>query len=261
LVHTELLAGFLVVAATTAAVLTTLVLAAWSCPAATRPGLVAGGLPLGLLPPLVATAFVAAKTGGLLGGLREFGPGGPIAGVTASLWQLQALGWAGFVATCVTGAALALSRSRTSDGFEASSARRGLVLLLLPVLALSASALLTQRVAKGTRCGALVLASTGDEPGARERNEAALESEGFAMNRSGSLGRLARYLSRTTLVGTFGGATLAIVLLGLAAPGFVLAWGSRFGAGFRSAATALWLLAGAFGAFAGLGLLGPFRFS
>jgi hypothetical protein len=134
------------------------------------------------------------------------------------------------------------------------------VLVLLPILALVATALLTQRVAKGTRCGALALASIGDEPGDRERNEAALESEGFAMDRSGSLGRLARYLSRTTLVGTFGGATLAIVLLGLAVPGFVLAWRTRFGAGFRSAAAALWLLAGSFGALASLGVLGPFRF-
>ena len=45
------------------------------------------------------------------------------------------------------------------------------------------------------------------------------------------------------MVGTFGGATAAVILLGLAAPGAILGWRVRFGIAFVAAAAALWLLA------------------
>jgi hypothetical protein len=203
---------------------------------------------------------VAAKTGGLLGGLQDFGPTGQVQAVTASLWQLQSVAWAAFALSCLVGLALGLVRSGGGEPGDASSARRAVVLVMLPLLGLLLTTLVTQRVAKGTRVGAIALSSMGD-PSARERGDAALEAEGFSTERAGGLGRLARYLSRTTLVGTFGGAFVATVLLGLAVPGFILAWRVRFGASFRAAAAAVWLIGAVFGVVACLGLLAPFRFS
>jgi hypothetical protein len=205
---------------------------------------------------------VAAKTGGLLGGLQDFGPAGQVQAVTASLWQLQSLAWAAFALACVVGLLLGFVRAGGGEAGEAATARRSVVLLLLPLAGLLLTALVTQSVAKGTRVGAIALSSMGDDDAsARERGEAALEAEGFSMSRSGDLGRLARYLSRTTLVGTFGGAFVATVLLGLALPGFILAWRVRFDTPLRVGAAAVWLIGAAFGLLASLGLLSPFRFS
>jgi hypothetical protein len=258
--NTELLPGFAVMAAAGVAVLVTLLVAGLSRPASARAGMIGGGLPLALLPPLAASAFVAAKTGGLLGGLQDFGPAGQVQAVTASLWQLQSLAWAAFALSCLVGLALGFVGAGGGDPGAAGSARRGVVLVLLPLVGLLLTALLTHRVAKGTRVGAIALSSMGD-PSAGERGDAALEAEGFSTDRSGGLGRLARYLSRTTLVGAFGGAFAATVLLGLAIPGFILAWRVRFGAAFRAAAAAVWLIGAVFGVLASLGLLAPFRFS
>ncbi len=258
--NTDILPGFAVVAATAAAVLATLLVAGLSRPAAGRAGMVGGGLPLALLPPLAASWFVAAKTGGMLGGLQDFGPTGNVEAVTASLWQLQSLAWAAFALSCVVGLALAFIRALGEESGEASSARRGAVLVLLPLLGLVLTTLVTHRVAKGTRVATLALSNLSD-PSAHERVNAALEAEGFGVETPGSLGRLARYLTRTTLVGVFGGAGVATVLLGLAVPGFILAWRAGFGAAFRAAAAAVWLIGAVFGVLASLGLLAPFRFS
>jgi hypothetical protein len=259
--NTEILPGLAVTVAAAVAVLATLLVAGLSRPAVARAGMIAGGLPIALLPPVAASAFVAAKSGGLLGGLPDFGPSGQVQAVTASLWQLQSLAWAAFALACVVGLALGLVRAGGGDAGEAASARRGVVLLLLPLAGLLLTALVTQSVAKGTRVGAIALSSMGDDASARERGEAALEAEGFSMSKSGDLGRLARYLSRTTLVGTFGGAFVATVLLGLALPGFILAWRARFDTPFRVGAAAVWLIGAVFGLLASLGMLSAFRFS
>ena len=258
--NTEILPGLVVVAAAAVAVLVTLLVAGLSRPAAARAGMVAGGVPLALLPPLAASAFVAAKTGGMLGGLQDFGPTGQVQAVTASLWQLQSLAWAAFALSCLVGLALGFVSAFDKEPGDASSARRGIALVLLPLLGLLLTALVTQRVAKGTRIGAIGLSSMGD-PSARERGDAALAAEGFSTDGSGDLGRLARFLSRTTLVGTVGGAVVATVLMGLGVPGFILAWRVSFGAAFRAAAAAVWLIGAVFGVLVSLGLLPAFRFS
>ena len=258
--NTEVLAGFAVVAATAAAVLVTLLVAGLSRSAAGRAGMVAGGLPLALLPPLAASAFVAAKIGGMLGGLQDFGPTGQVQAVTASLWRLQSLAWAALALSCLVGLVLGFVRARGGEAVEASSARRGAVLVLLPLLGLLLATVVTHRVAKGTRVATIGLSSLSDSS-THDSVNAALEAEGFSMETPGSLGRLARYMSRTTLVGAFGGAFVATVLLGLAVPGFILAWRVRFGAWFRAAAAAVWLIGAVFGVLASLGLLSPFRFS
>jgi hypothetical protein len=110
------------------------------------------------------------------------------------------------------------------------------------------------------RVAAAVLSSDPSDPASRARSNAVLAGEGLSTEGSGSLGATARYLTRTTFIGVFGGATVALVLLGLALPGFILAWRVRFETGFLAVSSALWLVAAAAGILAALGLLKPLRF-
>jgi hypothetical protein len=61
------------------------------------------------------------------------------------------------------------------------------------------------------------------------------------------------------MTGVFGSAAAAVVLLGLALPGFILAWRVRFGATFAALATILWLLAAAGAAVVCFGVVDPLR--
>jgi hypothetical protein len=254
--------GFVLVVLVTAAVLACLVAVGLSRPAASRAGLVAGGLPLALLAPVAASGFISGKVGGLFGGVAEFGPGGaqPLLYAAGLLWQLQRVAWAAFAAVCLVGLALGLMRSSGPAFDAASSARRSLLLLALPCLGLVVATAVTQRVAGGVRVAAAVLSSDPSDPASGARSDAVLAGEGLSTEGAGSLGATARYLTRTTFIGVFGGATVALVLLGLALPGFILAWRVRFGTGFLAVSSALWLVAAAAGILAALGLVKPLRF-
>jgi hypothetical protein len=59
------------------------------------------------------------------------------------------------------------------------------------------------------------------------------------------------------MIGTFGGATAAVILLGLAMPGAILAWRVQFGSSFLAIAAALWLLAAVLGGLVAGGVLDP----
>jgi hypothetical protein len=252
-----------VVVLATALALASLTAVALSRPPESRAGLIAGGLPLALLAPVAAATFVAGKLGGEFGTLAGLSPGDPRAAAHASalLWQLQRMAWAAFALACLLGLGLAVVRSSgESAGEAACSARRGFVLLLLPCLALALATAVTLRLAKGVRVNSTVLSLDYGDPASREGHDAALEAHGFAVREPGGLGAVVRYLARTSLIGVYGGATAGLVLLGLAAPGFILAWRVGFGSRFRAVASAIWLLGATLGSLAALGLLEPLRF-
>jgi hypothetical protein len=249
------LPGFVLVAFVAAAVLASLIVIGLSRPAASRAGLVAGGLPLALLTPVAAAGYVS--TFNLFGSANDFAPGGHVA---ASLWLIQGIAWAAFAAACLVGLTLALLPSSEATAAASCSLRRSLVLVLLPCLGLLVAAALTNRVAKGMRVVVAVFSSDASDPESYERTGKLLEAEGLPTGGSGSLGAAARFVGRSSIVGVFGGATVAIVLLGLALPGFILAWRIRFGSAFRAIACAAWLLAAAGGSLAALGALTPLRF-
>jgi hypothetical protein len=118
-----------------------------------------------------------------------------------------------------------------------------------------------ERVAKNVRVSVIAFSPTApDDADARARAEARLLAEGFALDRSGSLGGLARFMTLTQFAGLFGGATAALVLVGIALPGFILAWRVRFAPVFVFLASALWLIAAGVAALAALHALPPLRF-
>jgi hypothetical protein len=237
--------GVVAVVCLTAIVLVALLLAGVSRPGPRRAGLVAGGLPLALLPPMTAAAYVSWKLVGLFSGAAEAGGGGTrmLHDAGGSLEVLLRLGWGGFATACVLGLVLSLVRSGRPSNDVACSLRRGAVLMLLPVLGLLVAGTLSRVVASALRVTAAVTSSDTSGPESRPRTDAVLEAEGLPTQGSGSIGAIARHLARATTLGVFGGVTAVPVLLGLALPGFILAWRVRFGGAFLAFASTAWLLA------------------
>lgn len=237
--------GLVLVAVLTGVVLVALLLVGLSRPGPRRAGLVAGGLPLALVAPTAAAAYVSAKLIELFSGAAETGSSGTRAMVEAcaSLEALLRLAWGGFAAACVLGLVLGLVRTGRSANDVACSARRAVVLALLPALAVLVAGLVTREARTALEVTAAVASSIGGDEESRRRSDAVIEAAGLPTGGSGSIGAVSRYLARATLLGTFGGITALVVLLGLALPSFILAWQVRFGATAVAVASAAWLLA------------------
>jgi len=257
------LPGLVLVAALGALVLVALLGLGLTRPGARRAGLVACGLPLSLLPTVAATAYVSLKLIGLFAAMGVTGGGTmqQLLDTCASLWLVARAGWGACAVACVLGLLLALFRAGPSLPDAACSVRRGFVLVLLPALGLLIASAVTYEVGRALRITAAVVASVENDAASKTRSDAALAAEGFATEGSGSLGAISRFIARGAMIGTFGGATVAVILLGLAAPGAILAWRVQLGSPFVAAAVALWLLGAALGALVATGVLNPLRLS
>jgi hypothetical protein len=230
-------------------------------PGPRRAGLVAGGLPLCLLPTVVAAGYGSWKLDRLFGELLQRGPGAARGALEAlaSLWAVQRIAWGAALGLCLFGLLIGLLRFGGASGEAACSRRRAFVLLLLPVLALAVASWSARPLAGALRVSAALISF---EPGDREgeaRLESVLEGEGLQARGSGSIGAAARFLARTQATGIWGGGLAGTVLLGLALPGFILAWRVRFGGLFAAAASVVWLLAAAGAGLVALGVLDPLR--
>jgi hypothetical protein len=255
------LPGFVLVGLVAAVTFASLLAIGLSRSGAGRSGLVAGGLPLSLLAPVLAAAYASSKLIGLFSGMAQAQPGAARLLVDAfvSLWLLQRAAWGAFAASCLVGLVLGLARSSGSASAPSCSVRRGLVLLLLPALALAVASGTARPLAKALRVSNAVVCSDTDDPASQDRADAALEEEGLPRRGAGSIAATSRFIGAALATGAFGGAVAFVVLLGLALPGFILAWRVRFGAPFTAAATALWLLAGAGAAAVCAGVVDPLR--
>ncbi len=200
---------------------------------------------------------------GLFAAMGETGGGTmqQVLDTCASLWLIARVGWGAFAAACLLGLLLAFLRSGPSPGDAPCSARRGFVLVLLPVLGLLIASTVTHHVGRALRITTAVVSSVENDPdpASKTRSDAALAAEGFATEGSGSIGAISRFIARGAMIGTFGGATVAVILLGLAVPGAILAWRVQFGSSFLAVAAALWLLAAALGGLVAGGVLNPLR--
>lgn len=255
----EFLPGLLIVGLGQTAVLVILLAVGLSRPGSSRAGLVAGGLPLALLPLAAATAYASWALLDIFSGALIVQPGATsvVVDACAALWRLERLACGVFAASCALGLLVGLLRFGSTPAGNPCSLRRGLALVLLPVLALALVGGLARQLGKAVRVTATAIPSPTDDAEARKRADAVLESEGFG---SGSLGRISDFIGRSLLVGTFGGTAALAVLIGLALPGFILAWRIRFGAPFTALATGLWLAAGAAAGLVALGLFDPLAF-
>ena len=255
------LPGLVMVAFVAALGLFTLIGVGLSRPGPRRAGLVAGGLPLGLLAPAVATAYASNQLIGLFAGMAESGSGGarPLLEACASLWWLQRVAWAVFAASCILGLLLGLLRFGSSADDTACSLRRGAVLLLLPALGLMVATAVTHQLATALRVSAAVVSSDANDPASQRRSDAVLEAAGLPTQGPGSIAATSSFIARATTAGFFGGLTALVVLMGLSLPGFILAWRVRFGAAFSVLSSALWLLAAAGAGLVSIGVFDPLR--
>jgi hypothetical protein len=255
------LPGLVLVGSVAVLAVVALVAMGLSRPGLRRAGLVAGALPLGLLPPVAATAYVSAKLVGLFSGMADARPGSArlLLDGCASLWLLQRVAWGAFFVCCVVGLVLGLLRFGKPADDAPCSPRRGFVLVLLPLLGLLVAGSLTHQLARAMRVTVAVVSPEEGDTAARERADAVLEAHGLPTRGSGSIAATARFIARATMIGLFGGLSAMVLLLGLALPGFILAWRVRFGASFTALASAVWLLTAAGAAVVALGGLDPLR--
>ncbi len=254
----RLLLGVALVGLGVTVVLVGLIAVGLSLPGPRRAGLVAGGLPLALLPPAVATAYASWKLIDLFSGMAQSGSGGmrPVLDACASLWLLQRMAWGAFAVACLFGLVLGLLRLGRSADDVPCSVRRGLVLVLLPVLALLVVSVLAQQLGKALRVSVAVVSPQENDPEGKKRADAVLEAEGLPTL---GIAAISEFISRALIAGSVGGVTAGVVLLGLALPGFILAWRVRFGAPFVALASALWLAAAVGASLVSFGVLDPLR--
>lgn len=255
------LPGHLLVALVTTAILVTLLAVGLSRPGPRRAGLVAGGIPLALLSPAMATAYAAWQLIGLFAGIAQTGSGGARLFLDActSLWLLQRAAWGAFAVSCLCGVVLGLLRLGRSSDDVPCSLRRGLVLLLLPLLGLAAASSVASQVGKALGVSAAVMSPDATDPASQKRALAVFAAEGLETQGAASIAATSAFIRRATMVGFFGGVTAGIVLLGLALAGFILVWRVRFEASFMALASALWLLAAVGASLVSFGVIDPLR--
>lgn len=128
------------------------------------------------------------------------------------------------------------------------------MLILLPVLALLVVSVLARQLGKVVRVSAAVVSPQENDPESKKRADAVLEAEGLPTQ---GIAAVSEFLSRALIAGSVGGVTAAVVLMGLALPGFILVWRVRFGAPFVVLASAVWLLAAAGASLVSFGVLDP----
>lgn len=259
--HEGVLTGFLLVAITALAAVVALV-AGLARPAGRRAGLVAGGLPLALLPPVATAGYGSWRLVRQLSGLVQAPTAtGDLTAAFAQAWLLQRVAWGAFAGACLVGLVIGLSSFLGSPGDDGEgprcSARRALVLLFLPVVALLVAGLAARPLARALRVASAVVSSDRKDPALQKRAEDVLSAEGFAATGSGSIGSISRFVSGNLVLGVLGGVLGTLVLVGLAAPGFVLAWRVGSGPALAAAASALWLVAAAGAALVALGVIDP----
>jgi hypothetical protein len=255
------LPGLALVGVTAALAVFVLLLVGLSWPGRRRAGLIAGALPLALLPVVTATAYASWRLVGVFSGLTQDQPGAALNLLEpmGALWAIQRVAWGTSSAACALGLALGFWRSEGATDNASCSARRGLVLLLLPAIALAVAGLTTRPLVKALRVSAAIVSSVHDDPASQVRTESVLEAEGVQARGAGSIAAAATNISRAMMTGLFGGATAAVVLVGLALPGFILAWRVRFGATFTALSSLTWLLAAAAAALVAAGVVDPLR--
>jgi hypothetical protein len=258
----QFLIGYALVGLTSTVILATLLAAGLMRPGPRRAGLVAGGLPLALLVPVLATIWAAFKLIGAFSGFAD--PHGGVQTVMeacASLWLLLRVAWGGAAVVCLFGLLLGLARFGGRRDAPPCSVRRGLVLLLLPLLGLVTAGVHTQQLARGLRVSVAVTAPGEDDPEGQRASEAILAAEGLRARGSSGIAEVSSFITRSMLFGSGGGFVALVVLLGLASTGFILAWRVRIDGKLLLAASAVWGLAIVSAGLVALGVFDPLRLS
>jgi hypothetical protein len=226
-----------------------------------RAVLVGGGVSLVLLLPTVTTGFASWSVTRAISRQAEAGQGGePLIAVFFGLWSLQRLAWGGVAVLCVLALALSVLRKGAPAEAAACSARRALVIALLPLVAFVGVASVSRELYKALRISTAVISATEDNPASGAASDAVLAAEGLpTKGGSGTIAAISDRIAWATIRGMMGSTALVILLSGLGALGFGLAWRVRPPAALVAVSSALWLLAGLGAGLVAAGLLDPLR--
>jgi hypothetical protein len=139
--------------------------------------------------------------------------------------------------------------------------RRGLVLLLLPLLGLVTAGVHTQQLARGLRVSVAVVTPGADDPESQRVSDTVLAAEGLRAEGASGIAEVSTFITRSMLFGSGGGFVALVVLLGLASTGFILAWRVRIDGPLLLATSAVWGLAIVSAGLVALGAVDPLRLS
>jgi hypothetical protein len=218
-----------------------------------RAALVAPLAPLMALPTLLAVALGSWKILDAIASMAMAGSEGGAAFVVAGheIWLLTRSGGATVAVLGMTGLIGGLIRTGADDPAPECSPLRAVMLLLLPAAAL----LLLAGVVREERTALHVVRIVAEDRS--PTNEAALAAYGFGEG-SGSLAAISRRVARATTLGSIGSILAAVILLGLAVTGGLLAWPVRVGLSFTAASALIWVAVVATGAAVAAGVYSPF---
>jgi hypothetical protein len=217
-----------------------------------RPALVAPLVPLVGVPMLLAVSLGSFRLINAFASLSLGGTGGSALVLAAGrdIWSLTRIAGGGVAALGAVGLAMGLIRGGGEDRSAACSPSRALALLVLPAAALVLLAGLVREERTALHIARLVVE---DKSAA---NDAAFAAYGFGEG-SGAIAAVSSRIARATVLGSVGGIVAAVILLGLALTGGLLAWPARVGRVFTAASIAIWIAVVAAGAALAAGLYSP----
>ena len=209
-----------------------------------RAAIIACALPLGLLPLTLMVSHGSRALINTFSGMALSGTGG-MAAVTAEcqrVWTLVRMASGVLVAVGAVAALLGLLPLGSRADAPACSGRRGLVLLLLPLGGALLAGGLAAQLRSAVRVAHAVVVDDKNDAARSALVEKVLASEGLggAMG-AGGIAAISQHIARRVTVGTIGGLTLAIVLVGLPLTGALIAAPVRVSAAFVASASLLWL--------------------
>lgn len=229
---------------------------------ARRAALVAGLVPAALVAPAVALSLAAFAFirvfAGLAAGAGNDGLSAIVRLEAEGVWGTARVGFGLAALAGLLGLAGGLLRFGAGrDGAPACSARRGLVLLLLPLTAVLAAGLQARQLWKSVAVAQAVVAETGGDATRQAAVGDFMAAQGLGTTGSGSIAETAQFVAAGATGASLGGVLLVVILLGLATCGTLLAWPVRVGPVFVAASSGLWLLLCGVGAAAALGWGAP----
>lgn len=209
-----------------------------------RAALVAGLAPAALIPAVVAVALGAYQLTGLFAGLAASGGGSaPVLAGAAEIWRTARLGFGLAALVGLVGLLGGLLRfGSTPASVPACSARRAAVLSLLPLLAWLVAGLQARELRVTLAIAQAVVADTGDDPARKAAVERFLEAQDLGGRGSAGIAAISERIARGIALASLGGGLLAVILLGLAVTGTILAWPVRVGPLFVGVSSGFWFL-------------------
>ncbi len=217
-----------------------------------RPALVAPLVPLLALPMLLALALGSFRLVDAFASVALAGSGqiASILAVFREIWFLTRSAAASLALLGLVGLTFGLVRGVAEDRAPECSPLRATALLALPAAGLVLLALVVREERTALHVARIVVENK------TPANEAAFAAYGFGEG-SEAIAAVSRRIARAAALGSLGSILAAVILLGLAVTGGLLAWPVRVGKGFTAASSAIWFAVVATGAALAAGLYSP----